>query len=410
MSQTHKVTYLKDYQAPTFGVQSLGLDFVIEDDVTTVTNTALYLKQGKGDALLLNGDSSMIDLVSISLDGQALGLDDYCLDDEVLTLSQLPDFFELTIVTRFDPRKNTRLSGLYVSRDNYCTQCESHGFRRITYFQDRPDVMTIFTTSITTDGKRYPHMLANGNLVEDVNLDNGLRKVTWHDPSLKPCYLFALVVGKFELLSDQFITRSGKVVDLHLYVEQGAAAQTVFAMESIKQSMAWDEKAYDREYDLDVFMVVAVSDFNYGAMENKGLNIFNTKYILASPETASDGDYIRVQAVIGHEYFHNWSGNRVTCRDWFQISLKEGLTVFRDQSFTMDMFSPGVKRIEDVNIIRTAQFNQDAGPMAHPIRPDAYMEVSNFYTVTVYNKGAEIVRMIHTLLGEKSFKKAMNLI
>ena len=324
MSQTHSMTYLKDYQPPAFGVQSVKLDFVIAAETTTVTSKVQYQRQGAAAAsLLLNGESSMLELVKVQLDGKELTPDDYTLETETLTLNNLPDSFELMIITRFDPRNNTKLSGLYVSGDNYCTQCESHGFRRITYFQDRPDVMTVFTTTITADGERYPHMLSNGNLLEDITLDNGQRQVTWHDPSLKPCYLFALVVGAFDLLADAFTTRSGKEVALHLYVEKGTLDQADFAMESIKQSMAWDEQAFDREYDLDVFMVVAVSDFNYGAMENKGLNVFNTKYILASPATATDGDYIRVQAVIGHEYFHNWSGNRVTCRDWFQISLKE---------------------------------------------------------------------------------------
>lgn len=411
LSDNHAVTYLKDYRPPAFKVESLKLDFQIQADSVQVTSVGRYQRNhshNQSGELVLDGSSEMLSLISVAIDGRLLSEDDYTLSDETLVIPNCPDEFELSVVTQFDPRENTKLSGLYVSRGNYCTQCESQGFRRITYFQDRPDVMTIFTTSITAKAERYPQMLSNGNLTSDSTAD-GLRTVVWHDPSLKPCYLFALVVGDFEQLSAPFTTRSGRHVDVHLYVEKGQVAQADFALASILQSMRWDEETFDREYDLDVFMVVAVSDFNYGAMENKGLNIFNTKYILASPETATDQDFIRVQGVIGHEYFHNWSGNRVTCRDWFQISLKEGLTVYRDQRFTMDMFSAGVKRIEDANIIRSIQFVQDSGPMAHPVRPESYMEISNFYTVTVYNKGAEVVRMIATILGKEAFRKALNL-
>ncbi len=412
MTEQHEVHYLRDYQPPGYRVDELMLDVVIEDAKVIVTSVAAYRRNPDANSaqdLILDGESELLTLVSVAMNGQVLTDQAYTLTDQSLQLHDSPDRFELTVVTQFNPEDNHKLSGLYVSRGNYCTQCESHGFRRMTYFQDRPDVLTLFTTRITADKKRFPQMLANGNLVKDDTLKEGLRQVTWHDPSLKPCYLFALVVGDFDQLADTFQTQSGREVAIRLYVEQGMHDQAGFALESIKQAMKWDEETFDREYDLDIFMVVAVSDFNYGAMENKGLNIFNSKYILASPETATDQDYIHVQGVIGHEYFHNWSGNRVTCRDWFQISLKEGLTVFRDQSFTMDMFSPGVKRIEDANIIRSVQFTQDSGPMAHPIRPPSYIEISNFYTVTVYNKGAEVIRMIETILGKQAFKQALNL-
>ncbi|MEO1917289.1 MAG: aminopeptidase N, partial [Candidatus Thioglobus sp.] len=328
----------------------------------------------------------------------------YQLVDEGLEISDLADEFTLEITTRIHPEKNTSLNGLYQSSGNFCTQCEAHGFRQITYYLDRPDVLSVFTVHIKADHKRYPILLSNGNLISSKP-----GEVTWHDPSLKPCYLFALVAGDFAVLEDTYSTISGKEVALKIYVESHNIDKTQFAMDSLKRSFAWDEQRFGLEYDLDIYMIVAVDDFNMGAMENKGLNIFNSTYVLANPDTATDKDFINVEAVIGHEYFHNWTGNRVTCQDWFQLSLKEGLTVFRDQEFTSDLHSRSIKRIEDVNGLRTFQFAEDAGPMKHPVRPESYIEMNNFYTYTVYEKGAEVIRMIHTLLGETGFQSGMKL-
>ena len=349
--------------------------------------------------LFLNGVN--LELISISIDGVQ---PNYQLVDEGLEISDLADEFTLEITTRIHPEKNTSLNGLYQSSGNFCTQCEAHGFRQITYYLDRPDVLSVFTTHIKADHKRYPILLSNGNLISSKP-----GEVTWHDPSLKPCYLFALVAGDFAVLEDTYTTISGKEVALKIYVESHNIDKTQFAMDSLKRSFAWDEQRFGLEYDLDIYMIVAVDDFNMGAMENKGLNIFNSTYVLANPDTATDKDFINVEAVIGHEYFHNWTGNRVTCQDWFQLSLKEGLTVFRDQEFTSDLHSRSIKRIEDVNGLRTFQFAEDAGPMKHPVRPESYIEMNNFYTYTVYEKGAEVIRMIHTLLGETGFQSGMKL-
>jgi aminopeptidase N len=349
--------------------------------------------------LFLNGVN--LELISISIDGVQ---PNYQLVDEGLEISDLADEFTLEITTRIHPEKNTSLNGLYQSSGNFCTQCEAHGFRQITYYLDRPDVLSVFTTHIKADHKRYPILLSNGNLISSKP-----GEVTWHDPSLKPCYLFALVAGDFAVLEDTYTTISGKEVALKIYVESHNIDKTQFAMDSLKRSFAWDEQRFGLEYDLDIYMIVAVDDFNMGAMENKGLNIFNSTYVLANPDTATDKDFINVEAVIGHEYFHNWTGNRVTCQDWFQLSLKEGLTVFRDQEFTSDLHSRSIKRIEDVNGLRTFQFAEDAGPMKHPVRPESYIEMNNFYTFTVYEKGAEVIRMIHTLLGETGFQSGMKL-
>ena len=349
--------------------------------------------------LFLNGVN--LELISISIDGVQ---PNYQLIDEGLEISDLADEFTLEITTRIHPEKNTSLNGLYQSSGNFCTQCEAHGFRQITYYLDRPDVLSVFTTHIKADHKRYPILLSNGNLISSKP-----GEVTWHDPSLKPCYLFALVAGDFAVLEDTYTTISGKEVALKIYVESHNIDKTQFAMDSLKRSFAWDEQRFGLEYDLDIYMIVAVDDFNMGAMENKGLNIFNSTYVLANPDTATDKDFINVEAVIGHEYFHNWTGNRVTCQDWFQLSLKEGLTVFRDQEFTSDLHSRSIKRIEDVNGLRTFQFAEDAGPMKHPVRPESYIEMNNFYTYTVYEKGAEVIRMIHTLLGETEFQSGMKL-
>jgi len=349
--------------------------------------------------LFLNGVN--LELISISIDGVQ---PNYQLVDEGLELSDLSNEFTLEITTRIHPEKNTSLNGLYQSSGNFCTQCEAHGFRQITYYLDRPDVLSVFTTHIKADHKRYPILLSNGNLISSKS-----GEVTWHDPSLKPCYLFALVAGDFAVLEDTYTTISGNEVALKIYVESHNIDKTQFAMDSLKRSFAWDERRFGLEYDLDIYMIVAVDDFNMGAMENKGLNIFNSTYVLANPDTATDKDFINVEAVIGHEYFHNWTGNRVTCQDWFQLSLKEGLTVFRDQEFTSDLHSRSIKRIEDVNGLRTFQFAEDAGPMKHPVRPESYIEMNNFYTYTVYEKGAEVIRMIHTFLGETGFQSGMKL-
>jgi len=402
--------YLKDYQNPPFTVDQIHLDFDIFDGKTIVTATTAYKKNHDGDLpLILNGEH--LDLISVKIDGALLTKDqDYQLDDKILTLPcPAQDSFRLEIVTEINPEKNTRLDGLYQSGGTYCTQCEAQGFRCITYFQDRPDVMTYFTVRITADEKTCPVLLSNGNLTHTGKAADGRHYTVWEDPIAKPCYLFALVAGDLVHIADTFKTMSGKNVDLRICVREGDQDQCHFAMKALKDSMKWDEEKYGREYDLDLFNIVAVSDFNMGAMENKSLNIFNTALVLAQPETATDRDFERVEAVIAHEYFHNWTGNRITCRDWFQLSLKEGLTVFRDQCFSGDMNSHAVQRIDDVDLLRRMQFPEDSGPLAHPVRPDNYIEINNFYTVTVYEKGSEVIRMQHTLLGDETFRKATDL-
>ncbi len=403
--------YLKDYRVPTYFIDEIHLQVDLYEEETLVTSHMRVrhnrLSPNKIRDLVLNGEELI--LVSIKLDGKILPTSEYQLTDEGLTIPNVPDKFALEIVTKIYPQKNTVLSGLYRSRNTYCTQCEAQGFRRITYFIDQPDILSRYTTLITADKARYPFLLSNGNLVGSGDLENGRHWVKWEDPFKKPCYLFALVAGDFDVLQDKFMTQSNREVALNIYVEKGYSDQAYHAMYSLKEAMRWDEKVYGREYDLDIYMIVAISDFNMGAMENKGLNIFNTKYILAKPETATDDDYIHILSVIGHEYFHNWSGNRVTCRDWFQLSLKEGLTIFRDQSFTEDLLSHAVMRIQEVNSLREVQFPEDAGPLAHPVRPDSYIEINNFYTATVYNKGAEVLRMLQTILGKSLFRKGMDL-
>lgn len=398
---------LADYQSSPFNVEHLQLFFDLYDDHAQVKALIDCRRAHGSGALVLNGEE--MSLQSIKIDGEVLPKTAYSLDETLLTIHQPPQRFLLETIVTIRPQDNTQLMGLYRSRGNFCTQCEPHGFRRITYFLDRPDVLTRFTTTITADQTSYPYLLSNGNLVEAQEVGEGRHMATWTDPSLKPCYLFALVAGDFDLVEDQFKTCSGRDVDLKVYVEKGCAHQAGYALESLKRSMRWDETRWGREYDLDVYMIVAVSDFNMGAMENKGLNIFNTKYVLAEPETATDADYVAIEKVIGHEYFHNWTGNRITCRDWFQITLKEGLTVFRDQEFTADMTSRAVARIDDVSLIISKQFAEDAGPLAHPIRPDAYIEVNNFYTLTVYHKGAEVIRMIETLVTPQVFRAGLDL-
>ncbi len=397
---------LEEYQAPAYDVVSLHLHFDLHEMETVVTATQ-HLKRLRAEPLVLNGED--LALLSITIDGETLAPGSYEVLDESLTINDPPAEFTLTIRTRINPKENTTLDGLYLSSGNFCTQCEAEGFRRITYYQDRPDVMTLFTTTIEGDKGKYPVLLSNGNLIDSGESGNGRHWAKWEDPFKKPCYLFALVAGDLQYIEDRFITLSGRDVILRIYVEGHNIDKCEHAMASLQRAMKWDEAVYGREYDLDIYMIVAVDDFNMGAMENKGLNVFNSKFILARPEIATDTDYAQIEGVVAHEYFHNWSGNRVTCRDWFQLSLKEGFTVFRDQSFSADMFSHAVKRVEDVNILRSAQFVEDGGPMAHPVRPDAYVEINNFYTLTVYQKGAEVVRMIQALVGADGFRKGTDL-
>ncbi len=403
--------HLEDYRVPEFLIDTVDLTFDLFEESTTVTSRLAIRRNPDSDQpaapLVLSGHH--MELVSVAVDGETLGDNRYAVDDESLTLPDLPDACTLEIVTRIEPHKNTALEGLYTSGGNFCTQCEAEGFRRITYFLDRPDVMARYTTTIFADRDKYPVLLSNGNLAETGEAGDGRHWARWDDPWPKPSYLFALVAGDLVAYRDSFTTRSGRAVPLEIYVRHGDEEKCEHAMRSLKNSMAWDEEVYGLEYDLERFMIVAVSDFNMGAMENKGLNVFNSKYVLASAETATDSDYANIEGIIGHEYFHNWTGNRVTCRDWFQLSLKEGLTVFRDQEFSADMGSAAVKRIHDVRRLRATQFPEDAGPTAHPVRPDSYIEINNFYTPTVYVKGAEVVRMIHTLIGARAFRAGMDL-
>ncbi len=398
--------YLNDYSKPNFSVEHVSLTFELAPEKTVVVSAVQYQRQQAG-ALELDGEG--LSLESICINGESLAESEYNVHDKGLTIPNAPDTFTLEIQTIINPQANTALEGLYRSSGNYCTQCEAQGFRRITYYQDRPDVMATFSVKIITDKATNPVLLSNGNPVGTGDLDDGKHWAEWHDPFAKPCYLFALVAGDLAKLEDTFTTQSGRDITLQIFTEKHHIDQCDFAMASLKLAMTWDEQRFGLEYDLDLFMIVAVDDFNMGAMENKGLNIFNSRLVFASPETATDNDYIAIEAVIGHEYFHNWTGNRVTCRDWFQLSLKEGLTVFRDQEFTADHHSRAVKRIEDVRLLRAHQFAEDASPMAHPIRPASFVEINNFYTVTVYEKGAEVVRLYHSLLGEDGFRKGMDL-
>jgi aminopeptidase N len=403
---------LEDYRPPDWLVETIELNVVLR--ATQVRVQSLLALKPNPDAgapapLVLDGDG--LSLVSVKLDGAALSAEQFSATPDRLTIPQPPNGpFRLEIETRIDPSANTQLMGLYRSNGTYCTQCEAEGFRRITYFLDRPDVMALYTTRIEAEKTEAPVLLANGNCVASGNVPGTTRHfAVWHDPFPKPSYLFALVGGDLACVEDAFVTKSRRKVTLRIYVEHGKQARCVYAMDALKRSMRWDEEVFGREYDLDMFMIVAVSDFNMGAMENKGLNIFNDKYVLASTETATDEDYARIEAIIAHEYFHNWTGNRITCRDWFQLCLKEGLTVFRDQEFSADTRSRAVERIADVRNLRAHQFVEDAGPLAHPVRPGAYREINNFYTTTVYEKGAEIVRMLKVMLGADDFRAGMNL-
>lgn len=406
-----KTIYLKDYLPPEYLIDTVELDFDLNSDVTTVKSQLIVRKNPQGRTstknLTLNGEN--LELKEVMLNNKKVSALEYALTPETLTLKNVPDQFTLNIITEIKPQENTALSGLYKSSGNYCTQCEAEGFRRITYYLDRPDVMATYKVTIHADKREYPVLLANGNLIESGNDSPSRHYAIWEDPFKKPCYLFAMVAGDLVAIEDHFLTMSGRLVTLKVYVERQNIEQTAHAMAALKKSMLWDEQAYGREYDLDIYMIVAVNDFNMGAMENKGLNIFNSKYILASADTATDKDFEHIDVVVGHEYFHNWSGNRVTCRDWFQLSLKEGFTVFREQQFTQHITKSPVTRIEEVKNLITRQFAEDSGPLAHPVRPDSYMEINNFYTVTIYEKGAEVIRMLHTLLGAERFRNGTDL-
>ena len=402
---------LKDYRPPDWLIETVELDVSLDPNTTRV-RAKLKLKPNAAGApapLVLDGEE--LKLASLNLDGKPLPAENFVATPERLTIAQPPNRpFELQIETVIDPVGNTQLMGLYRAGATYCTQCEAEGFRRITYFLDRPDVMAVYTTRIEADKDEAPVLLANGNLIAQGEVPGTNRHfAVWHDPFKKPCYLFALVGGKLARIEDSFTTMSGRKVALHIYVEPGKEDRCFYAMNSLKRAMRWDEEVFGREYDLDIFMIVAVSAFNMGAMENKGLNVFNDKYVLASPATATDTDFAHIEAVIAHEYFHNWTGDRITCRDWFQLCLKEGLTVFRDEEFSADQRSRPVERIGDVRALRSHQFVEDAGPLAHPVRPELYHEINNFYTSTLYDKGAEVVRMIKVLLGADLFRKGMDL-
>src|ERR1700756_3246206 len=403
---------LEDYRPPDWLVESVELDVSLDPTATRVRAALTLRPNGNGAVpapLMLDGEA--LTLRALKLDGVALPPGQFVATPDQLTIAQPPQRrFRLEIETVVDPSANTQLLGLYRSGAIYCTQCEAEGFRRITYFPDRPDVMAVYTTRIEAEKADAPVLLANGNLVASGEVAGTTRHfATWHDPFPKPSYLFALVGGTLGCVEDSFRTMSGREVALKIFVEPGKEERCAYAMDSLKRAMRWDEEVFGREYDLDVFMIVAVSDFNMGAMENKGLNVFNDRYVLATSDTATDADFAHVEAVIAHEYFHNWTGNRITCRDWFQLCLKEGLTVFRDQEFSSDQRSRPVKRIADVRLLRAHQFVEDAGPLAHPVRPPVYNEINNFYTATVYEKGAEIVRMLKALLGDAGFRRGMDL-
>ncbi|MBT5195369.1 MAG: aminopeptidase N [Rhodospirillaceae bacterium] len=415
MTDTPQTIHLHEYQPPAFLVERVELEFDLQPHDTTVLARATFRRNpdhgadNGADNADLRLDGEDMELVSLSLDGTVLAAADYDLDAAGLSLTDLPDAFELSVVTRIAPAANTKLEGLYQSSGIFCTQCEAQGFRRITYFPDRPDVMTTYRVTMRAEKAVCPILLCNGNLLDAGDLPDGRHFAVWDDPFPKPSYLFALVAGDLRWLEDHFTTQSGRNVQLRIYTDPGNEDRCAYAMDALIRSMRWDEEKYGLEYDLDLFNIVAINDFNMGAMENKSLNVFNAKYVLANPQTATDDDYANIEAIVAHEYFHNWTGNRVTCRDWFQLSLKEGLTVFRDQQFSADMRSAPVQRIKDVRTLRAAQFAEDAGPLAHPVRPASYIEINNFYTATVYEKGAEVIGMYQTLLGEGGFRKGMDL-
>jgi aminopeptidase N len=411
-TETGQVFHLKDYRPTDFAIETVSMAFRLDPSATrVVSEMRMRRREGTDQAAPLVLDGDRLNLVSVSLDGEKLESQRYEATPERLTIHDLPagEPFTLTVETEVDPSANTQLMGLYRSSDVYCTQCEAEGFRRITYFLDRPDVLAVYTVRIEADRKAAPLLLSNGNPVESGELGGGRHYAVWHDPHPKPSYLFALVAGDLGVVENSFTTMSGRNVVLKIFVEHGKEARAAYAMDALKRSMKWDEEVFGREYDLDIFQIVAVSDFNMGAMENKGLNVFNDKYVLADPETVTDQDYANIEAIIAHEYFHNWTGNRITCRDWFQLCLKEGLTVYRDHEFSADQRSRPVKRIAEVRLLKAHQFPEDAGPLAHPPRPVTYSEINNFYTATVYEKGSEVVRMIRTILGADGFRKGMDL-
>ena len=398
---------LADYAPPAFLIDETRLDFDLAPHATRVTARLTIRRNGDHAAQLrLNGER--LKAISVVLDGRTLAATEYVVDDESLTIAAVPDAFVLETLVEIDPDANKALDGLYMSGGRFCTQCEAEGFRKITWFLDRPDVLSRFTVRIEADAA-FARLLSNGNLIASGPLAGGRHFAEWNDPFPKPCYLFALVAGELDVLEDAFVTMTGRSVALRIYVDPGMAPRAAYAMDSLKRAMAWDETAFGREYDLDLFMIVAVRDFNFGAMENKGLNIFNSSLLLADPTTATDFDYERIEGVVAHEYFHNWTGNRITCRDWFQLCLKEGLTVFRDQSFSADMRGHAVQRIKEVKTLRARQFSEDAGPIAHPVRPSSYLKIDNFYTATIYEKGAEIIRMLKTIIGDDAFRAGMDL-
>ncbi|MGE4419656.1 MAG: aminopeptidase N [Sulfurimonas sp.] len=400
--------YLKDYKAPEFSIKTCDLVFELFEEHTQVTNLMSIIKVDKTvKDLVLN--SVDLELLEIYLDDEKLDESRYFIEEETLKILDVGDTFKLIIINKIYPQLNSELEGLYKSGNIFCTQNEPEGFRRITPYLDRPDVMAVFKTTLVADKERYPILLSNGNKESNFKLDDGRHGATWFDPHPKPSYLFALVAGDLGVTQDKFVTKSGQYVRLYIYTDRGEESKCKHAMKSLKDAMKWDEEVYGREYDLEIYNIVAVDSFNMGAMENKGLNIFNSAYVLADEDTATDANFMGIQSVIAHEYFHNWTGNRITCRDWFELTLKEGLTVFRDQCFSADLNSKEVQRIEDVNALRERQFVEDASPTAHPIQPDSYIAINNFYTATVYEKGAEVIRMIYTILGEKKYRAAMDL-
>ena len=408
MSTEVKAKYLKDYKKPAFDIEKVDLTFELFEEETVVTNSMQIIKVDVNEKDLIL-DAVDLKLMELSLNGLKLQESRYIIEEEKLTIVNVPDRFKIEIKNKIYPQNNTELEGLYKSGDIFCTQNEPEGFRSITPYIDRPDIMSVFTTTVIADEKKYPILLSNGNKTECHESFDGRHGVTWHDPHPKPSYLFALVAGNLGSISDEFITMDGNKVSLNIYCDLGNEHKCHHAMTSLKKAMKWDEEKYGRAYDLDIYNIVAVESFNMGAMENKGLNIFNSAYVLADIDTATDANFMGVESVISHEYFHNWTGNRITCRDWFQLTLKEGLTVFRDQCFSADMNSAEVQRIEDVKALRERQFVEDASPMRHPIQPESYISMNNFYTATVYEKGAEVIRMVHTLLGEERYRKATDL-
>ncbi len=409
-TETPKTIHLSDYRPHPFSIEKVHLTFHLDTNKTKVISKLTIKRNPEGDAsisdLVLNGEE--LTFLSATINDKLLTSEDYSVAEESLTLKNVPDTFTLTIENEINPEANKALDGLYKSGPIFCTQNEPEGFRRITYYLDRPDVMAKFTTKIIADETQYPVLLSNGNPIGEGKLDGGLHWVEWEDPFVKPCYLYALVAGDLGLVQDSYTTMSGRKIDLRIYCDKGNESRCDHAMESLKKSMKWDEETFGLEYDLDIYMIVAVDSFNMGAMENKGLNIFNSVYVLANEETATDQNFLGIESVVGHEYFHNWTGNRITCRDWFQLTLKEGLTVYRDQEFSSDLNSRTVQRIQDVERLRTMQFVEDAGPTAHPIKPSSYIEINNFYTATIYEKGAEVIRMVRTMLGVDGFRKGMD--